>query len=98
MPTFLNGKLRRMPFWLLLLLGPAIGALWGASVGATGGLVLQGGWVQASIFLAAGAAALQFSWLWLPYLLLRHRGATTWPLVLVACVAPTVLIAGFLVF
>lgn len=82
-------KLGKIPFWALLFtLGPALGLLWGAAVGASSGQVLEHDmWVLSTMF-AAPAAAAQLAWMWLPYTVLRARGKRTWPLIAFACALP----------
>ena len=82
-------KLGKIPFWALLFtLGPALGLLWGAAVGASSGQVLgEDLWVLSTMF-AAPAAAAQLAWMWLPYTVLRAKGKRTWPLIGFACAMP----------
>jgi len=82
-------QLSSVPFFALLLIGPFMGLLWGATTGLFGALGLESTgmlsfrqWWWVSVAAAGAAGALQFSWFWLPYTLLRSKAKR--PLLLVA--------------
>ena len=82
-------QLSTVPFFALLIIGPLMGLLWGATTGLFGALGLESTgmlsmrqWWWVSVAAAGAAGALQFSWFWLPYTLLRSKGKR--PLLLVA--------------
>jgi hypothetical protein len=82
-------RMGQIPFWALLFtLGPSLGLLWGAAVGASSGQILKADMWMVSTLFAAPAAAFQFGWLWLPYTVVRAREKRAWPLVAFACVMP----------
>lgn len=100
LPTLLL-RLGTIPLGLLLLIGPAVGAIWGGLTGALGGAqliashhMLSVDLAVLSVMLASFAGALQFGWLWLPYTLLRARptraNAPLWALVGIAMAMPVV--------
>jgi hypothetical protein len=75
---FVGGIGSCLPIGLLLLAGPAVGLVWGMATGGSAvylwwcwnisdpfpmSLLLEAGW------LAGVAAAIQFGWFWLPYVL-----------------------------
>jgi hypothetical protein len=81
--AFIGGVGGRLPIGLLLLAGPAVGLAWGMATGSTaiglwwwwsaggpvpGALLREAGWY------AGIAAAVQFGWFWLPYVLGRAKG------------------------
>ncbi len=81
-------KFRRWPLSILLLVGgPIVGALWGATVGASAipmaiSELPEAWWI--SPLVAGTAGALQLGWFWLPYTWLQARSKARWPLVVVA--------------
>lgn len=80
---------RRWPLVTLLMLGgPLVGALWGATVGlisapAAGMGGFEAWWI--SPLVAGLAATIQLGWFWLPYTWLHTRDWPRWPVVLTAC-------------
>lgn len=106
---FVAGLGGRLPVGLLLLAGPLVGALWGV---ATGGAAAWAWWwsmdaswsptrfVGESMQFAGIAAAIQFGWFWLPYVLgtVRRRGKLAlWLLAGISAAAVGLLIRlGFL--
>lgn len=98
----LAGALGATPWPLIALLMLAIGAAWGAVVGAVGATVLgadAGGYIgpRSSIDLAvytyfmgyaAIAAALQLAWFGVAYARADRVGVPTWPLVVAALGTP----------
>ena len=84
---------RRLPLWVIALVAPLLGGLWGASVGLVAALGLgRGSWdlVAMSMTLAAIAGALQLGWFWVGYLFARSRRHPTWPVVVAACLLPII--------
>lgn len=85
----LSDRLAQLPIWSLLLLAPILGGFWGCLTGAFAALwATAPGLVGVSALVAAVAAAFQFTWFWLPYLLLRHAGRSVLPLIIGACCLP----------
>lgn len=81
------------PVGALLLLGPALGLTWGALVGGGASYFMLGqtelpwdrGLVMRDAAIGSGiAAAIQFGWFWLPYVIRRGRGQRIGGLWLVA--------------
>lgn len=93
-------KLGGVPVPLLTFGGVGVGAAWGASVGAIAALALGVGseGLAVSMTVAGMVGALQFGWLWLPYLLNKIGKRKTWPLLATATVIAPILafIATFL--
>lgn len=100
----------RLPVGLLLLVGPIVGALWGAAAGGAAGYLWW--WAAGTatfacdgepiVGQAAGyaaiAAAVQFGWFWLPYTLgvaRRERLAGLWVLAGLSAGAVGLLMRGF---
>ncbi len=74
----------------LMFGGMAVGAVWGGLAGAVAGLTLPNlFWLSVSVASIAGA--LQFGWIWLPYLLQKISRKKTWPLVVLAFAAAPLL-------
>ena len=83
-------KLRHLKVPSLMLGGMGIGAVWGGVSGAIAGLTLPNlFWLSVSIASIAGA--LQFGWIWLPYVMKKIGRKRTWPLVLAAFAAAPLL-------
>jgi hypothetical protein len=88
-PGLLN-RMRHFKVPTLLLGGVAIGATWGGIAGAVAGLTTPHlFWL--SISVASIAGAIQFGWIWLPYVLKKIGHKRTWPLVLASFFAAPVL-------
>jgi hypothetical protein len=89
--------LSRWPFGVLLVLGLALGALWGGSTGFCGGaLALDDAHAYVpltpiSAIAGAGAGMLQLGWFWLPYTLARAKGKSALAIVAAACVVSVAL-------
>ena len=79
-------------FYLLMMLGPLAGLLWGGMVGAVG---FAASGLAIPLVLCAGCAALagalQFGLFWFPYTFQTVRGARCWPVVLGACLLTPVI-------
>jgi hypothetical protein len=90
-------QLSAVPFFVLLLIGPVVGLVWGATTGLFGALGLHStGMLSVREFwwvsMAAGgiSGGLQFSWFWLPYTLRKSKGKGTKLLVATAMLLPAV--------
>ena len=83
-------RLRHLKVPALMLGGTAIGAVWGGVAGAIAGFTVPNlFWL--SVAVASIAGAIQFGWIWLPYVLKKIGRKRTWPLVLAAFAAAPVL-------
>jgi hypothetical protein len=71
---------------VLALGGVGVGAAWGASVGGIAGLALGLGpeGLAVSMTVAGIVGAIQFGWLWFPYVLKKIGRKKTWPLLAMA--------------
>jgi hypothetical protein len=74
----------------LMLGGMGIGAVWGGIAGAAAGLT-QPNLFWLSVAIAGIAGAMQFGWIWLPYVLKKIGHKRTWPLLLAAFAAAPLL-------
>ncbi len=84
LPRLLGARIRRLPVAALLVVGPALGALWGALAGLAGSLVFRDSAMDLgtlSVMAGAAAGAVQFGWLWIPYSVKRARKKRVWPVV-----------------
>ena len=83
-------RLRHLKVPALMLGGMGIGAVWGGIAGAVAGFTMPNlFWL--SVAVASIAGALQFGWIWLPYVLKKIGRKRTWPLVLAAFAAAPLL-------
>lgn len=81
----INRQARRWRRFVLLPLGLALGALWGATAGGATALVPHlRGLLGLSLAVAAIAGAAQLGWFWLAYSVRRVNQRSTWPVVLLA--------------
>ena len=82
-PAVLDRVRGRVPLWVLALLAPVVGAVWGGSVGAAAGLISEGG-TFAALGLIAGSCigALQVGLWWFPLVFQTVRGERVWPVLL----------------
>ena len=95
MHRLLSGRLKRWPISILLLIGPVIGAGWGAAVAllASPALDMRGLWAFAAM-VGGFSGAVQLGWFWFPYTLLRLRGAGAWIVVALASLLGPLLGSG----
>jgi hypothetical protein len=83
-------RLRHLKVPALMLGGMGIGAVWGGIAGAVAGFTIPNlFWL--SVAVASIAGAMQFGWIWLPYVLKKIGRKRTWPLVLAAFAAAPLL-------
>jgi hypothetical protein len=83
-------RMRNSKIPVLMMGGVGIGAVWGGIAGAVAGLTVPNlFWL--SVAVASVAGALQFGWIWLPYVLKKIGRKRTWPLVLAAFAAAPLL-------
>lgn len=92
-PLLLHHRVRRMPVPLLLGAGLGVGANWGALVYAAPLFAVSGVVHYRALGAAAAVGMLQLGWFWLPYVLRKSRGESTFGLVVAACAASPVIAA-----
>ncbi len=86
LPRILAGPLAKRRVASLLLGGVLAGGLWGALVGTLASVIALGsGFLLVSAVLAGIGGAVQFGWVWLPYMMRSARRQRTWPVLLGAC-------------
>lgn len=74
-------RLKNVRLPVLLFGGIGVGAIWGATVGAVAAFAAGEHFWMFSMGLAGLAGAIQFGWIWLPYVLKKIGKKRTWPLV-----------------
>lgn len=95
MPRLLHRRVRRRSWLLLAAAAVGLGGLWGGAAGLGAGVLAGASWKwSAAVFATAGAV--QLGWVWLPLVMARARGRSTWPLVALASVAAPA--AGYLAY
>jgi hypothetical protein len=77
-PWVLDAVRGRVPLFVMALLAPVAGAVWGGGAGAVAGSIVGGENALLGLIAGAIAGGFQLGWWWFPYTVQTVRGGRTW--------------------